>query len=123
MFDPNKLLGEPVSIKISDVLVVLKLNENKKHKDQTYSDAYLQEYKKQVFSRTSTAESLKNSDVGNFALWLVDLANKKINLFISRVTVAFERNIKSKPPQPAHYFGASIEEIVIKSRTVIAQDR
>jgi hypothetical protein len=56
-------------------------------------------------------------------MWLIDLANKKINLFIKRVTVAFECD---SAVTPRHYLGVSIEEIIIKSRTIIAvnkQDR
>jgi hypothetical protein len=119
-FDPNKLLGEPIGIKVDDVLVVLRLNEEMKIKEDTYSDAYLNDYRKHVFSRTSVAESYKDGELGNLRLWLVDLANKKINLFITRVTIALECDRKVKP---IHYLGLSIDEIIVKSRTVVAVNR
>jgi len=50
----------------------------------------------------------------------VHLANKKINLFISKVTVAFECDSKVTP---RHYIGLSIDEVIVKSRTVVAINR
>lgn len=83
---------------------MLKLNESYLPKQAAYSRDYLEEYKKHVFSKAGTAESYKSSELGSLGLWLVDFAHKKINLLVSRVTVAFECGKQT----PMHYFGVSI---------------
>jgi hypothetical protein len=100
--------------------VVLRLNEHKKSKPATYSDDYLKQYKKAVHSKSSTTELYKGTELGNLKMWLIDLANKKINLVISRVTVAFECD---SSVTPRHYLGISIQEIIAKSRTIIAVNK
>lgn len=113
-------MEEPVTVKITDVLVILKLNPDVKTVQETYKRDYIRDYYKQILTTEDTTNSSTGSEGNQLLNWIVDLALRKINIFIERVTVALEY---SNDDRPHNYIGASIEEIKIKSRTVVATNR
>lgn len=119
-FDPMKLSEQPLSITISEVQVVLKFNERRKDSKPKDMNNVLHEYYKQLGTAGTYKDSVMSIQLENLKVWLIELANRKINLFISKILVALEYN---ENQTQTSYFGASIDQINVKSRTIIAVNR
>jgi hypothetical protein len=119
-FDPLRLSEEPLSITVSEVQVILKFNEKRKDGKPKEISNVLHEYYKQLTTPGRYKDNVLSMELEHLKAWLIELANRKINLFISKILVALEYN--QNEPQ-SHYFGATIDQINVKSRTIVAVNR